>query len=224
MNTQNNIHEMKIKLACVRWLEEHCAEFAEGILINEFTSNKSKSRADLAFVSKNEIIAVEIKSNKDKITRLENQIKTLKNQYNRIEVVVSTNHFLNAKEICKKEKVGLHVIDNHKIETALKGVRRKIPLLSLENSLFPKSIKMRSDFSATEEYYRDFILKKYKNVRQEDFMEIDEKYIRNLNPHHTQRVKQALKRESYRNDLEELFHAIQSTQSSSRSAEETSRP
>lgn len=229
MNIQNNAHEMKIKLICARWLEHRYGAAVGGILINEFSANRSKARADLAYVSPSEIVAIEIKSNNDKTTRLEKQVKVLKQIYNRVEVITAKKHYVTAKTICAKENVGLHLVEGDELITIFRGRHRKIATSILANFAFPLSIKKRADFTATEEYYRTFLLKKYRNL-EEDFEKhkeleyINELYIRSLNPHHAKRAQAAQKRIDYKTDLEALFRGLQSTHSSSNSSVDTSTP
>lgn len=219
MNIQNNTHEMEIKLLCASWLEEKFGLYTDGVLINEFSANKSKVRADLVYVSPREIVAIEIKSKKDKITRLKNQVRILKKLYNRVEVITVSKHHQAAKEICVAENVALHIVENTEIKTVLKGRRRKMDELQLRSFVFPINIQKRADFSATEEYYRNYLIKKYKKSHQNinPIFEIDAEYIRSLNPHHARRIKVEKNRNAYREDLEALLRAFQSTQSSSNS-------
>lgn len=220
---------MRIKQTCVRWLEKRYEQTSGGVLINEFSSNRSKARADLAYVSPTELVAFEIKSSNDKISRLERQIAVLKNIYNRVEVISTKIHYDKALSICSREHIGFHLIDGEKITTIRKGRHRKISDQALKNKLFPLHIQRRRDFEATEEYYRCFLMNRYRSTDKPDRSygidtEISASYIRNLNPHHIQRLKAKEQRESYRQDLEALFHTLQSTHSSSNSSAETSTP
>ncbi|WP_143523690.1 sce7726 family protein [Pararhizobium arenae] len=219
MNIQNNLHEMKIKMACASWLEEKYNKFSDGIIINEFSSNKSKARADLAYVSTEELVAIEIKSSKDKLSRLSAQIKFLKECYNRVEVVTTKRHMQVAREICILENVGLHIVEDNSIITILKGRRRNISKESLERRIFPAMIRKRRDFTPTEEYYKKFLLKKYtqEQIRKTEGLEITECYIRSLNPNHMKRTKAEQRRLAYQHDLESLFKTLQSAHSSSNS-------
>jgi hypothetical protein len=226
---QNNYHEMQIKLVCAQWLERNYGADVAGFLINEFSANKSSVRADLVYVSQNEIVAVEIKSSKDKITRLENQVKFLKKLYNRVDVITTTKHLMNARAICARENVGLHLISEKNIETVLKGRSRRIDPVALQKLIFPLAIRQKKNFVASEEQYRIFLLKKYGSTNKavtevQKLSEIDASYIRNLNPHHVRRAQLQRRKMAYQNDLRELVEKIQSTQSSSNSSLEMSTP
>jgi hypothetical protein len=229
MNIQNNAHEMEIKLLCARWLERKFGVNADGILINEFSANKSKVRADLVYVSPSDIVAIEIKSKNDKTTRLEKQVKLLKKIYNRVEIITVPRHYSVAKDICTRERVGLHIVENSEIRTILKGFRRNLDAHMLRNLVFPISVQIRTDFVATENYYRDFLLRKYRKSYQtlagnHETGKIDATYIRSLNPHHIQRIRAVQKKIAYQADLEALSRALQSTHSSSSSSDDTPSP
>jgi hypothetical protein len=217
MNANNNIHEMKIKVTCARWLEARHRAAASGTLINEFSANRSKARADLVFVSRTEITAVEIKSSQDNINRLEGQLIHLRKLYNRVEVVTTIKHLERAKIACSKMSVGLHLVDGEDIVTVLKGRRRSIDPHFLKHRLFPKNIQERKGFQATEIFYRDFLLKKYAPVDRSKFIDGEFSFIKSLNPHYIRRVEARQRREAYHKGLEDLSAALQSTQSSSSS-------
>ncbi len=229
MNIHKNIHEMKIKVLCARWLTERYHDAHHGVIINEFSANKSKVRADLAYVSDKEIIAVEIKSRQDNINRLEIQIPHLKMLYNRVEIVTTRNHFKKAKHICRELNVGLHIIENENIITILKGRRRNIDSIALKRRIFPLHIRQGKDFSPTEALYRNFLMQKYGSYKQtlpQDIGTIDSEsqIIRNLNFHHSRRAEVRQRRDAYYKDLEALSISLQSTQSSSNSSDDTPSP
>lgn len=228
MNIHKNIHEMEIKIFCARWLEQRGKDAIASTIINEFSANKSKVRADLVFVSENEIVAVEIKSSKDKISRLEGQISHLKKLYNRVEVITTEKHLEASRTICSKMQVGLNIIKNGTITTILKGRRRKIEEFSLSNRLFPKHMRARKDFIPSEEAYRSFLLNKYGRPQiihtldeQTDF---DYLKIRQMNPHYITRIDAIKKREAYHRSLENLSTSLQSTHSSSKCSVDKSIP
>jgi len=229
MNLQNNAHEMEIKLACARWLENKYAEMSEGVLINEFSANRSRVRADLVCVTKNEIVAIEIKSKSDNTIRLSRQIRHLRKLYNKVEIIVAANHCEKARTMCLQENVGLHVFEDGEIITILKGRPRNISRNILENSVFPQSVKLRADFCATESYYRKYLINRYGKSREFSTNGVDKKeynsnYIRNLNLHYTEKINSQQKKIAYQGDMEALLRGLQSTQSSSSSSAVTPTP
>lgn len=223
MTIQNNAHEMKIKMLCAEWVCSYYKHSSIDILVNEFTANRSRVRADMMAVTGQDIIAIEIKSEHDSTSRLEKQIAHLKKLHNRVEVVVAENHLKSAEALCRLHKVGLHIARSEAIETILRGRRRKIETDALY-SVFPQKIRKRSDFEATEAYYIDFIVKKYKNPEGYSFVsdlnrgKITESFIRNLNPSFRTRKAKLRIRDTYLEELKRSFELIQSTQSSSNSS------
>ncbi|MCV3737712.1 hypothetical protein OCK02_15990 [Rhizobium sp. TRM96647] len=228
MTIHKNIHEMKIKVNCARWLEARYYGVLEGALINEFSANKSKARADLVYVCPSEIVAVEIKSSQDNLIRLEGQISNLKTIYNRVEVVTTSKHFQRARVICLEMHAGLHLIEGDEVVTILKGRRRKIESSALYR-VFPRHIRERKDFQLTEAFYRNFLFQKYGSSKHQKInhttnFDLENENIMRLNPHYIRREKAKQRREKYYKDLESLSIALQSTHSSSNSSDETSAP
>jgi hypothetical protein len=226
MTSQNNIHEMRIKKILMSWVSVYFSPNS-GILINEFSANKYKSRADLVYLSKNDIVALEIKSENDTTNKLEKQILHLKKLYNRVEVVVAHKHEDKARKICLAENVGLHVVEENIIKTRLRGRRRKILSEHLEMYAFPLSEKAKKSFRPDEEYYRQFIFKKYEKLIKKwnqpvvvnEFTE-----VRCLNPHFVQLEHQRHLKSLYRQEMIMLQSNLQSTHSSSKDWDVTSIP
>jgi hypothetical protein len=174
-------------------------------------------------VTGQDIIAIEIKSENDSTFRLEKQISHLKKLHNRVEVVVAENHLKSAEALCRMHKVGLHIARSEAIETILRGRRRKIETDALY-SVFPQKIRKRADFEATEAYYIDYIVKKYKNSEADSFAldlsrgRVTDLFIRNLNPSFRTKRERLRSRDTYLEELRRSFELIQSTQSSSNSS------
>ncbi len=229
MNIHKNIHEMRIKVRCAQWLPSLHGDFSRGVLINEFSANKSRVRADLVYVSDREIIAVEIKSKQDNIGRLDIQIPQLRKLYNRVEVVTTRNHLERAYSICKNTHIGLHIIEDDEIETILRGRKRNIDPSALRKRVFPRHVRDRKDFTPTESFYRDFLTQKYRATEQPPLPETgtfegESHFIRSLNPHHSRRLEIQRRKNAYYRDLEALSLSLQSTHSSSNSSDDTSIP
>ncbi len=216
---------MDIKLLVVRWLLAKDLS-NRGVLINEYSANKAKARADMVYVSEGDVIAVEIKSSRDKLDRLEEQLVHLKKMYNRVEVVTAIRHCERAREICLRMHVGFHLIEDLTITTILKGRRRNLERAILEKRLFPKHVRQRKDFSPTEGFYREFLRRKYGNtvVNTVDAAVVDAAFVRSLNPHYMRSLKARERRENYYRELESLSKSLQSTQSSSKVRDDTSNP
>jgi hypothetical protein len=222
---------MKIKAAFIKWmLRSTVGDDSIQLIINEFTANNSKSRADLVAVFDKKIVALEFKSHNDKLIRLEKQITHLKKIYNRVEVVVSSNHAPQSHKIAKQLGAGLLVETGDGFKRLLKGRHRHLDEMQLKHRLFPNSIRSRSNFSPTEEFYRAYLIEKYSESKfifdeiKKDLNNMSPEKIKKLNPNHIRRIENNINKELYFEELRKSIKTLQSSQSSSKSSPESSWP
>ncbi len=226
----NNIHEMNIKILFTEWMFKNYGLERVHLIVNEFAANNSSVRADLMAIVGDDIVAIEIKSENDKLSRLEKQVSHLKLLYNRVEIVAAEKHTDRSIELCKKEGVGLHIIKDSQIKTLLRGRSRRIDTHALNYTLFPQKIRKLTEFHPTELYYKSFLMRKYEAARHEldilraDSSAISGSFIRRLNPNFVRSKQRDIKRKNYIEDLIKSIEKLQSTQSSSSSSAEISSP
>lgn len=80
-------NELEIRAASKKLL----AESLDGVIVDEFSGGSMRTRPDLALIG-NDFIFVEIKSDKDTLTRLENQIIDYKRYCDEVIVVIDIKH------------------------------------------------------------------------------------------------------------------------------------
>jgi hypothetical protein len=79
--------------------------FAKGIvsngdtILNEFTFNKFERRIDLAVLTRNQLLGIEIKSEVDSLSRLEGQLLEYQNYFDKVIVFVADKHVKNSLKI-----------------------------------------------------------------------------------------------------------------------------
>ena len=194
---------MTIKIAVIRWFLCRYDLDQLKLIVNEFTANKSRARADLMAIVGEDILAVEIKSQNDRLSRLEKQVTYLLQLYNRVEIFTTDRHLDASFQLCRHYRIGLHVFRNERIQTLLRGRRRKIQNGQLDKNLFPLNIQRRRDYSPSEEYYRSFLLEKHfreTNLLREIHSRpacLDPEMVRRLNPHYVIRRQYNSRRIEY---------------------------
>lgn len=79
--------------------------FAKGVvsngdtILNEFTFNKFERRIDLAVLTQNQLLGIEIKSEVDSLSRLEGQLLEYQNYFDKVIVFVADKHVKNSLKI-----------------------------------------------------------------------------------------------------------------------------
>ena len=102
----------------------------EYLIIDEFCGGYMKTRADLALIKKDSLIFIEIKSNKDTLARLENQIRDYGLYANNVLVFLDIVHkekFLKMRETYNHfGKVNIFFWDNGFNEENLKSLKQSL--------------------------------------------------------------------------------------------------
>jgi hypothetical protein len=77
------------------------------LLAPEVTYAENKKRADLILIKNNEIIAIEIKSQEDSLSKLAEQIKYYTKNFHKTYILVTENHLQNTYKLVKNTKIGI---------------------------------------------------------------------------------------------------------------------
>lgn len=109
----------------------------EYLIIDEFCGGYMKTRADLALIKKDSLIFIEIKSNKDTLARLENQIRDYGLYANNVLVFLDIAHkekFLKMRETYNHfGKVNIFFWDNGLSEENLHSLENTLPRVNSHN-------------------------------------------------------------------------------------------
>ena len=113
------------------YIRNKITEFdSEYLIVDEFCGGYMKTRADLALIKKDSFILVEIKSDKDTLARLENQIRDYGLYANNVLVFLDITHkqkFLKMKETYSNfGKVNVFFWDNGFCEENLKSLKQTL--------------------------------------------------------------------------------------------------
>lgn len=120
--TVNNPFEKEIKAAIINHLLYKKIITTQSIIINEFTIDSFSRRADLVIINNNEIIAYEIKSDADSLSRLAGQIDKYRFYFDKTIIVTTPKHI--DKLSCNYQKdVGLWEFSKKEIKVIKKGTK-----------------------------------------------------------------------------------------------------
>ena len=90
--SSTNKYETKIKAMVLNRLRSRGEIDSSSTIINEFNVDNSSRRVDLAIITRNKTVAIEIKSEADSLSRLESQTEKYLHFFDKLIVVVATKH------------------------------------------------------------------------------------------------------------------------------------
>lgn len=100
--TDNRIAERAAKAAVINHFDRTASEWPNAVIISELELRSSGRRADLVIIDE-EVVAVEIKTHGDSLSRLSGQIDTFLAAFPRVYVAVATRHLLKTRMLIPKE-------------------------------------------------------------------------------------------------------------------------
>lgn len=128
------------------------------LIINEFSNLHSGVRADIALVTRNNTEAIEIKSSLDSLRRLENQVKSYLECFNKVTIVTERKHLHNVIFITNETNAGIVLLDGSFFVTVKRARRSKIDKSVIIKKLTPNIFESRR---ATHADYINYIREKY---------------------------------------------------------------
>lgn len=215
--------EPNIKVALINHLRQIGAISLGTPILSEFSIFDGARRADLCIIIKNRIIAFEIKSEADSLTRLEGQIEDYLNYFDKVIVVTAPKFTAQIKENVPKN-VGIWEINNNSIIQKQRGNislnRDKKYLTSMlrkkDLDTLKKTYKSSSLDSINEFKIRKFVLNNISSRYQPYFLsfwhQIENRHatifdLKHLSPYVEARNIMSKKRQ----DLENSWQKIQSS-------------
>ena len=170
-----------------------------GIVINEFSNLNCGARADLAIQINNEIHAIEIKSGRDSVRRLESQLNIYLQYFDRVTIVLDEVHFEHSKSLIAKTTAGLILYKDGKFVEKKRSKLSNIPNKTIHDTLLPANVKKRGIIiKNARALLLDSIQKRYKSnitvtyrIAAQGF--VSHKDLEDLNPNFSKR-KDAEKR------------------------------
>lgn len=216
--------EPNIKVALINYLRRSGVISLGTPILSEFSIFDGARRADLCIIIKNRIIAFEIKSEADSLTRLEGQIGDYLNYFDKVIVVAASKFITQIKENVPKN-VGIWEINNNSIIQKQRGNislnRDKKYLTSMlrkkDLDALKKKHKSNSLDSISELKIRKFVLNKISSRYQPYFLnfwhQIENRHatvfdLKYLSPYIETRHMMTKKRQ----DLENSWQKIQSSE------------
>lgn len=163
----------------------------ETLIINEFANFYSGARADIAVVTNEYTEAVEIKSSSDSLKRLNKQIQTYLECFNKVTIVTEVKHLDNVIHIAADTNVGIVLFDGANFKNIKRSRKSRISEIVIGQRLTPQRpghkyirhddyIKyIRGKYAQNMEYVRSMIEKGHAT-------ELD---VSKLNPSHVKRER-----------------------------------
>ncbi|GGF65846.1 hypothetical protein GCM10011332_19920 [Terasakiella brassicae] len=157
--------EPEIKAEVLNHLLSEGAVDSESTIFNEFTIDRYSRRVDLAVLSDGQLIAFEIKSSGDTLTRLDGQVDKYLKFFDKVIIVSASKHLRKITEIAP-QGVGIWEFSSDKIRVLKKGRSNKVidkeHLLKLMkvNELRAASKKFRIATEAKDRNQIEYELKK----------------------------------------------------------------
>lgn len=93
------LYEAKLKAILLNHLLSNGTVNSGDTVLNEFTFNNFERRIDLAVLTKNKLIGIEIKSEMDSLSRLKGQLLEYQNYFDKVIVFVANKHLNNSLKI-----------------------------------------------------------------------------------------------------------------------------
>lgn len=129
------------------------------LIVNELRYGKLQLVTDLLFLTSKNIVSIEIKTDKDDLRRLENQIAEAKKNFNKIIVFAAEKHLKSLLLILPSE-VGITIMANNKIKIVRHPKRFIVEdeelLYSMPSNFLKKSFFVPASYNSDQT--RDFIL------------------------------------------------------------------
>ncbi|MFC7049293.1 sce7726 family protein [Emcibacter nanhaiensis] len=146
------------------------------ILASEMPINRLKTRADLAILS-NDFIGIEIKSEGDKLSRLEKQIESYKTVFDKIIVFAHEKHLQGIRKILSKN-IGILVTDGYSVKhiRAPKQIRPPLKSLYLKNMKNQNIKRLIRNNGLANKKSREFSLAE--KLKLQDIIGSNRKYLR----------------------------------------------
>jgi hypothetical protein len=119
------------------------------MVINEFSNLNCGTRADIAIQHDQEIEAIEIKSARDSIKRLENQLKLYQKYFDRVTIIVDSSHFKHVYDMCQDQNAGIILYSQNTFVEKKRSRRKFIHNDVIRNFLLPSSLKGK-DFKQSD--------------------------------------------------------------------------
>lgn len=119
-STLDRLLEADIKALILNYLRDKKVIGAESIIMNELTVGNFSRRVDLAIYSNGKLIAFEIKSEADTLSRLSGQIETYLDYFDKVIVVSDTKFIPKILNDLPKD-VGVWEVKSSKIKVKAKG-------------------------------------------------------------------------------------------------------
>lgn len=120
------ILEPQIKSSLINYLYEKDIYSKEDCIINEFNISNSSRRVDLALVKEEKLLAFEIKSNSDSLTRLEGQVSTYLDFFDKVTVVSAPKHIEKILKLTNNNVAVWEINENNKIKIVRRGKFKKL--------------------------------------------------------------------------------------------------
>lgn len=136
MDSSTRLAEQRLKLSVLNFLTETGQLKPDSVLMNELSFRSRALRADLAVLTEDTLLGFELKSRRDNLRRLPQQIDLYQRTFDATTVVVDSVHIKRAKQLVPK-RIGLWEFDNgviRIIRTPHIGQLNKkelVPLLSI---------------------------------------------------------------------------------------------
>lgn len=124
MENNQNLHEAHIKVAIINRLLKSGFIDKNSVIIDEFTVNRYERRADLVVITKQSMVAFEIKSERDSLKRLEAQVKTYSQYFDKVIVVADRKHMKNIVHVLPRN-IGIWEFNQNDLKETQRG--RKQP-------------------------------------------------------------------------------------------------
>jgi len=149
----NNQLEPNIKAALINHLRLNGIISLGTPILNEFSIFEGARRADLCIIVKSRMIAFEIKSEADSLTRLEGQIEDYLSYFDKVVVVTAPKFTAQIKKMVPK-KIGIWEIDNNSITQKQRGslslIRDRSNLISALRKKDLEALKKKSNSISLE--------------------------------------------------------------------------
>lgn len=117
--------EIDIKSLILNYLFEKQIVNHDDLVINEFTYGNFSRRVDLAFIKRNEIYGIEIKSQFDSLNRLDGQVKEYLKVFDKVIVVVASKHLDHALGLLPKS-VALWEFNGERLKVVRRGTKVRV--------------------------------------------------------------------------------------------------
>lgn len=110
-NSKARLLEPDIKAIALNHLRSSGRIAPDSSIVNEFTVNNYTRRTDLAIVDKRKLIAIEVKSEADNLSRLCDQTNEYLNYFDKVIIIVASKHALKALENTPSHVAVWEVVD-----------------------------------------------------------------------------------------------------------------